>query len=77
MGFLHPSFPPPWTLPGHEGVFGTWGTPPKLAPLATTLANAATSSHPSRPRRGHSPQLSQPGSRPAGPFPWPMEMSQG
>lgn len=61
MGFLHLSFPPRWTSPGHEGAFGTWGTPPAIA-----SANAATSSHPSPLRWGRSPQPS-PG--PAGPSP--------
>lgn len=37
MGFLHLSFPSLCTLPGHKGVFGTWETPPKLAPPAHCL----------------------------------------
>lgn len=46
MGSLHPSFPPRWTLPGREGVVGTWGTLPKLATPAIPLANAATPAFP-------------------------------
>lgn len=52
MGLLLP-FPPHWTLPGHEGVFGTWGTAPKLAPPAVALANASTSCHPRPPQGEH------------------------
>lgn len=52
--FLLPS-PPHWTSPGHEGVFGSWGAPPKLVPPAIALDSATTSTHPSPPQQGHSP----------------------